>query len=100
MGELYDIRQSTRGWSNDQVYFHNPCDYIQHEHDPVRLAALRRMYIIMAIGRDDSLRENNEFFSGVLWSKQIGHALRLWDGWSHDWPWWRQMIAMYVGGHD
>ncbi|MEP6573985.1 MAG: alpha/beta hydrolase-fold protein, partial [Gemmatimonadota bacterium] len=99
MSGLYDIRQQTGGWSNDQVYFHNPCDYLQHEHDPVRLAALRRMDIIMAIGRDDSLRENNEFFSGVLWSKQIGHALRLWDGWSHDWPWWRQMIAMYIGGH-
>jgi len=26
--------------------------------------------------------------------------LRIWDGWAHDWPWWRDMIRTYVGGHD
>jgi esterase/lipase superfamily enzyme len=100
MSGLYDIRQQTDGWSNDLVYFHNPCDFLRHEHDPARLAALRAMDIIMAIGRDDTLCQNNEYFSGVLWSKQIGHALRLWDGWAHDWPWWQKMVAMYIGGHD
>ena len=36
----------------------------------------------------------------ILWNKGIGNALRLWDGWSHDWPWWRDMIRLYIGGHD
>jgi hypothetical protein len=44
----------------------------------------------------DSARE----LSGVLWQKGIGNALREWDGWAHDWPYWQQMIVRYVGGHD
>ena len=43
---------------------------------------------------------NNREFSGVLWNKGIGNALREWDGWSHDWPYWENMIRAYVGGHD
>jgi esterase/lipase superfamily enzyme len=26
--------------------------------------------------------------------------LRVWDGWVHDWPFWQQMIRMYISGHD
>jgi diacylglycerol kinase family enzyme len=43
---------------------------------------------------------NNEYLSRILWEKGIGNALRLWDGWAHDWPWWRQMVTRYVGGAD
>jgi esterase/lipase superfamily enzyme len=58
------------------------------------------MDIILAIGRDDQMRANNEWMSHVLHGRGIGHALRLWDGWAHDWPWWRQMVVTYIGGHD
>jgi esterase/lipase superfamily enzyme len=100
MSGLYDIKQQTDGYSDPLVYLHNPCDFIQHEHDAARLALLRRLDIVLAVGRDDGLRPNNEYLSGILWSKQIGNALRIWDGWAHDWPWWRQMIVRYIGGHD
>ncbi len=73
---------------------------MQNEHDEARLQALQHMDIIFATGRDDSARSNNEYLSSILWSKNIGHALRIWDGWAHDWPWWQQMIKMYIGGHD
>lgn len=97
---LYDIRRFARGYYDETIYFHNPHDFLRHENDPGRLDALRRLDIILAIGRDDSFRATNEEFSSILWSKGIGNALRLWDGWAHDWPWWRQMIVRYIGGHD
>jgi len=97
---LYDIKRFTDGYVDDNVYFNSPCDFIKNEHDPARLAAIRHIDIILATGRDDSFRSNNEYFSGILWSKNIWHALRIWDGWSHDWPWWQQMILKYIGGHD
>jgi esterase/lipase superfamily enzyme len=100
MSGLYDIKEQTGGWSDDEVYVHSPTDFISNERDPNRLEALRRMDIILAIGRDDSLRSNNEWMSKVLWDKGIGNALRVWDGWAHDWPWWRQMVLKYIGGHD
>jgi len=100
MSGLYDIADWTDGYSDDNIYFNNPCAYLQNEHDPARLDALKHLDIILCTGRDDRTRANNEYLSGLLWSKGIWHALRLWDGWSHDWPYWQQMIRLYVGGHD
>ena len=100
MSGLVDIKRLTHGYSDDLVYAYNPADFMRHEHDPVRLEAFRRMDIILAVGRDDPLRPGNEAFSRVLWERGIGNALRLWDGWAHDWPWWKQMVRLYIGGHD
>lgn len=97
---IYDIRRWTDGYHNDTIYFNNPIDFISNEHDWGRLAALRRLDIILVTGRDDPLRASSEQLSGTLWNKGIGNALRIWDGWAHDWPWWHQMIRLYVGGHD
>ena len=93
---VYDIREVTGGYTDEHVYPYNPAEFILGEQDPERLAAMRRMDIILAIGRDDSLRGNSEYFSGRLWSKDVWHALRIWDGWAHDWPYWRQMIAQVI----
>ena len=39
-------------------------------------------------------------FRGRLWAKGLWHALRIWDGWAHDWPYWRDMIRVYAFGAD
>jgi esterase/lipase superfamily enzyme len=96
----YDIKRFTNGYSDDNVYFNNPYDFIQNEHDQARLEALRHQDIILAIGSDDPSCANNEYFSGILWGKGIWHSLRIWNGWNHDWPYWQQMIRMYISGHD
>lgn len=54
----------------------------------------------MAVGRDDPAYPTNEELSGILWGKGIGNALRIWDGWAHDWPYWERMIQLYIGGRD
>ena len=97
---MYDIREMTDGYSDANVYHYNPADFIVGESNPERLRALEHLQIIMAIGRDDPMRWANEEFSGRLWSKGIWHALRIWDGWAHDWPYWREMIRVYVNGPD
>ena len=97
---MFDIKRFTGGYSDDNVYFNNPMDFLQHESDPARLAALRQMDIIIATGKDDSLHGESERLSAILWQKGICNALRLWDGWSHDWPYWQRMVQAYVGGHD
>ena len=97
---MYDIRENTDGYTDGLVYHYNPPEFVVDEHDPSRLEALSRLDIVMAIGRDDPMRGNNEWFSGRLWSRNVWHALRIWDGWAHDWPYWREMIARYVNGAD
>jgi esterase/lipase superfamily enzyme len=98
MSGLPDVRRLTHGASDGAVYFQNPQEYIALEEDPERLGALRAVDIILAVGRDDSLCAANEAFSRTLWEKGIGNALRIWDGWAHDWPYWQQMVQLYIQG--
>ncbi len=100
MSGAYNIRRWADGYFDDNIYFNSPNDFITNEHEPERLQALQRQDIILAIGRDDPSCPSNEELSGKLWSKGIGNALRIWDGWCHDWPWWQKMIVLYIGGHD
>ena len=100
MSGLPDIKRLTNGWSDDAVYFQNPAEFMQNEHDEERLAAFRRMDIILAVGKDDPLAPSNIEFSRMLWDRGVGNALRVWDGWAHDWPFWSRMIVKYIGGHD
>ena len=97
---LYDIRMFTDGFDNEHVYFNNPPQFIAQEHDAHRLDLIRHMDIVMAVGREDRFIQHNRDFSGLLWSKGIGNALREWDGWAHDWPYWQQMLSLYISGHD
>jgi esterase/lipase superfamily enzyme len=95
---LYDIKRMTGGYSDDVVYANDPSHYLVHMGDGPHLDALRRLDIILVVGRDDPAFADNQHLSGALWGKGVWHAFRPWDGWAHDWPWWRQMIVRYIGG--
>ena len=100
MSGLYDIREMTGGFSDETVFSVNPMEFMAHEHDWGRLDAFRRQDIIFATGETDYYVEQNRAFSAMLWQKGIGNALRIWDGFAHDWPAWERMLRLYVGGHD
>jgi len=99
MSGLYDIGQFVDGHHDANVYAHNPSHFVSHV-DGDRLDALRRMDIILATGREDPNVDNNVYLSRALWERGVGNALRLWDGWSHDWPYWERMLRAYIGGSD
>ena len=97
---MYDIRSMTGGYSDEYVYLYNPPEFIPNEHDPGRIHELQKLDIIMTAGKHDSLLGESQHMSGILWGKGIGNALREWDGWSHDWPYWKRQITMYINGSD
>jgi esterase/lipase superfamily enzyme len=97
---LYDMKRFTGGYSDANVYAANPADFVRHEQDHGRLEAMRRQDIILVTGRDDPNAESSRDLSRSLWEKDVGNALRIWDGWCHDWPYWERMITTYIGGHD
>jgi esterase/lipase superfamily enzyme len=96
----YDMSSFFGGYYDSHIYFNTPSHFIPNLIDLATLAALRRLDIILAIGKDDPNIENNRALSAALWQKSIWHAFREWDGWSHDWPYWQQMIRMYIRGHN
>ena len=55
MSGIYDIKRFTGGYYDASVYFNNPVDFLANEHDPSRLEEMRKIDIILAVGRDDPL---------------------------------------------
>jgi esterase/lipase superfamily enzyme len=100
MSGMYNIKELTKDYTDANVYAHDPSHYMVDYYEPHWYDAMRRLDIILAIGRDDPHYQDNVHLSNTLWHRGLPHAFRVWDGWSHDWPYWRQMIPRYIGGSD
>ncbi len=95
----YDMSNFFGGYYDETIYHHTPRHYVPNLNDPWRLDELRRLDIILAIGNGDPNVEDNRALSRALWAKGIWHALREWDGWSHDWSYRASMTRHYIGGN-
>lgn len=96
---LYDIKRFF-GTYTDAVYYHNPVDFLPNLTDTKLLGQMRQMEIVLAIGQDDTAAWSNDCLSQILREKEIEHALRIWNGWAHEWSYWQQMIRLYIHGPD
>lgn len=100
MSGSYDIRSYLKGYTDDNVYFNNPADYMRNLDDDYHLPLLRRadaIYIVSGQGAYEAPDRSRDF-SGLLSSKGIPHKLELWGhDVNHDWPWWRRMLPYYLG---
>jgi esterase/lipase superfamily enzyme len=94
----YDNSSFFGGYYDDNIYFNTPSHFIPGMKDGPHLEALRRLDIILVVGTEDPNIENNRALSRDLWSKGIWHAYREWNGWNHDWPYWKQMVRQYISG--
>ena len=96
----YDSTRFLGPGSEEAAYLVNPMAFVAGIHDPHQRDLMQHLDIILAVGRDDASFANNVAFSNTLWDQKVWHALRVWDGWSHDWPYWREMVLHYIGGPD
>lgn len=100
MSGSYDIRSYLKGYSDDNVYFNNPADYLPSLSDEYYLPILRRadsIYILSGQGAYEA-PERSRDLSRILSAKGIPHTLDLWGhDVNHDWPWWRRMLPYYLG---
>ncbi len=96
---MYDLRRFFNDYT-EAVYYHNPIDFLPNLTEEKQLAHMRQLDIILAIGKDDTSAWSNHRLSHILWNKGIWHALRIWNGWAHDWASWQRMITLYIDGHD
>lgn len=99
----YDITLETEvftdllsGHYNEDAYFHIPSHYLSSIPEGKQLEAIKKLEIIMAVGKEDPFLQNNREFSNKLWDKSIWHALHLWDGRAHKAKYWKQMLPLYL----
>ena len=98
MSGKYDMTGFFGGYYDENIYHHTPLHYVPNLSDPDLICQLQHLDIILAIGKTDPHIEENRRLSGLLWEKGIGNALREWEGWAHDWPYWQRMVQWYIGG--
>jgi esterase/lipase superfamily enzyme len=92
MSGAFDIRSFMDRYSDDNVYFNNPVDFMLNED------GWKFNHIKMALGTSewDICLNDNIKMSKILGSKGINHWLDI-RGWeTHDWPLWRKMLPDYV----
>lgn len=92
MSGAFDIRGQFDGFYNEDVYFHNPVDYLPAANNP----ELWNMKIVLGTSDRDICRLYNEQLSEILNKKGISHWLDIRPNADHDWPIWREMFPDYL----
>jgi len=96
MSGAFDIpRRFLGGYYDQNAYFHAPLDYLPNLNDGWYLERFRRNYYVLAVGNHDSLFDQNVRMAHQFGLKGVPHVLDVWEGFGHDWPWWRQMAAKF-----
>jgi len=90
------FRDRFDGFYNDTVYFNTPTHFLPGLDCGQRIDALRRMDIVLVIGREDPFLDNNLHLSGILREKGVGHDLHVWDERAHRGYYWRRMAPLYL----
>jgi esterase/lipase superfamily enzyme len=100
MSGAYDLKDYTKGYWDEDVYFNSPIDYLPNLTDEGTLAHLRAKRHIHFVGGQGAYEKPSSALDigRVLHSKGIPHEIDLWGhDVNHDWPWWRQMLPHYIG---
>lgn len=91
-----DFGNLFEGYYDDRVYFNTPTHFLPNLDDPGQLEALRRMDIVLVVGREDPFLDNNRQLSRILWEKAVWNALHEWDDRAHRGRYWRKMAPLYL----
>ncbi|MEO0788034.1 MAG: alpha/beta hydrolase-fold protein [Bacteroidota bacterium] len=92
MSGSFDIKSFMSDYYSNEVYFHNPVDFVPGLDHP----DIWKMKIILGTSEWDICREPTETFSAILNKKGINHWLDM-RGWKeHDWPLWKEMFPHYL----
>jgi esterase/lipase superfamily enzyme len=96
MSGKFDNTMFVYGYHDELTYLTNPLAFLANLDDPRHLDPMRNMGIAIVTGRTDPNITESIKLSEILDGKGIPNTLDLWDGWSHDWPYWQEMVRKYL----
>jgi len=95
MSAPYDIFNWIHDCDHESVLECNPVPLIKaasQEH----LDKLKKVELIFPIGQTDPLHDSNVMLSQILTERDVPHSFHPWDGFAHDWPYWKDMVLIYL----
>jgi len=98
MSAPYNIFDWIHHYSDDDVLQSNPVQLVKSL-SRAQIEKLAGVEMIFPIGQTDPLYEGSRLLADAMKEKQLPHAFITWDGFAHDWPYWKQMISLYLDGN-
>ena len=96
MSGAFDTTSFLGDHHDEDVYFHQPEQYIPNAHGH-QLSQYRSGIYVLAVGDWDICRGFNERMAAVFESRGIPCRLDVWGEQArHDWPLWHRMIQTYL----
>lgn len=85
-------------WLDDssEGYFLDPLAFLPGLTEERYLGPLRDTEIVIATGELDPNVEESKRLAALLQEKGVPADLHLWDGWAHDWPFWKEMVDVFL----
>ena len=96
MSGAYDCARWLDAKREGEAYFVNPLAFLPGLTDERYLGPLRGTEIVIATGRADPNVAESRRLAAVLQEKGVPASLHLWDGWAHDWPYWKEMVDVFL----
>ncbi|MDO3693399.1 alpha/beta hydrolase-fold protein [Wenyingzhuangia sp. chi5] len=84
------------GYHNDFVYYHMPNQYLKNLDDGALISDIKKLDIVLVIGKNDLFLESNYELKTILDEKEISYQFHEWDGEAHRAKYWRKMVAIYI----
>ena len=92
----YDAAKWLDGFREQDAYFANPLAFLPGLTDEQQLRSLRDTEFLIATGIEDPNVAGSRQIVATLQEKRVPAALHLWNGWAHDWPFWKEMVDTFV----
>jgi esterase/lipase superfamily enzyme len=84
------------GYQDENIYFNMPSQFMPNLTDERIISLIKKMQIVLAVGKEDPFLRNNEFLHHTLLSKGIANTLHIWEGEAHRPRFWQQMVQYFL----
>lgn len=92
----YDVSRWLDGQRDGEAYFVNPLAFLPGLSDERYLGPLRATEVVIATGENDPNVDESRRIASLLQQKGVPAGLHIWDGWAHDWPYWKEMLDQFL----
>jgi len=97
MSGAYSTSHWLDGYVDTDVYFNDPLMFVPNLDDERYLGPMRAWdWKVIITGRDDVNAGESIALGEALRRKNVDPHLEVWDGWAHDWPYWKEMLRTCV----
>jgi esterase/lipase superfamily enzyme len=103
MSGRYDLTLQTsnfddlfNGYRDENVYYNMPSQFIPNLTDQNIIGRMKKLQIVLVIGKEDPFLPNNQFLHTTLLKKGIANTLHIWEGEAHRPRFWQQMVQYFL----